>query len=274
MQEFKKTSTYKYTTQKNAEDKILYSRFPRATMRKPGTFNPVGFAPHNELTRPGHSANIQKLNHVITDTFLTDDYIVDGKVYKQRIQWPRSQDVGTAPQLYQEHSFIREFTQLNQGECYELARWWAPQGRYGIISKCFYHILCPKTPPPRPTFDPYCPNWILDEFDLEVTFIARLFYGPRDFLSVPAQDTMIQYLPGYGFGPIPRWSDQRWWWNNTDNDDIRWIIPEGHYMRLYMRYDGPLSTVTDDFTIRGRLVGFTQSLDNNGWKRYNIEGGW
>jgi len=104
----------------------------------------------------------------------------------------------------------------------------------------------------------------------DVNWYLRLVQGDFQETWPPPYVGPIAQFGGYGYEPLPQWSDYRFQWGSWKKE-VFWLVPQYHKLSLLFEYG---NAQNDTLTmIGGRLQGYTQPIDvrPTGW---NVSHGW
>lgn len=145
---------------------------------------------------------------------------------------------------------------LVNNQVYELARFEAQRGEYGIVKTIWtwQELAANGTTPAGGSGTPYDPR-ILDRNGITIRWILRFSAA---WPSVPpiAIQVLPQYIPGNAPPCLGYWDDGRFTWG-TPNNGVFIAVPPGQYLRLFAHVIAGADKLA---AIGGRLAGYTQPL--------------
>lgn len=209
---------------------------------------------------------------------------IDPELRKQADTIPRSAPLVSAPverqwidpgfdtlrQLYQDKGFLHS-DEFAPDHCYEIARFQVGLDEVGIVKYCGTYLEILDAPEGDPVelkpLDPFT----IQANGVEAEFLLRLDHGIAETFDPEPYVSAYVGVSGYGFPRIDRWSDYRFAWNWTGND-VYWIVPRRHALRLYFRVKNPSGSRLMSKAL-GRLMGYTQPAASLSAVR-NVERGW
>lgn len=164
----------------------------------------------------------------------------------------------TRAQFYQDSSHFWD-SGIVAGNAYECARFKASPDQSGVVKLIWTYIEIydeAATPPyvPLDPGDPFAPQ----KWGVNIRWHLRNWQGTfkpmTPFFAGPTPN-----MPGYGYGNLPYWSDQRYVWGRTAAIAF-FLVPASFALRLFAEVVF-LDVDVSLNRIGGRLIGYTQPID-------------
>lgn len=157
---------------------------------------------------------------------------------------------------YQDDAHYYRENDFPNDRCWEVARFVAMPDEVGIVRSCAVSLTIEDEEGNRLYLDPTDPFSFIRE-SISPIFFARLYQGTFQPLPPYDQNIPLVRVMGYPFPECPFWYDSRFMYGGGSNNDVFWLVPSNHALRLYIYID---RTGVNLKELYGRLVGHTQPV--------------
>lgn len=151
-------------------------------------------------------------------------------------------------------------------ENYEVARFYVPWGRIGIVRQCWQWLQIADATIP-PLAGPYDAIYHARGAGGPASIVWKLRLSSGELLGPKLTLTTGLIETGYGFPELPRFSQIRFPWGS--NAPVFWMVPEDTTLSLFCDI---VSGKDEVQSIGGRLAGYTQPISS--YSQHNTRHGW
>lgn len=156
---------------------------------------------------------------------------------------------------YQDNAQVYRKNDFGFGHCWEVARFVVMPDECGIVRYCGL-ALDIEEDDERLYLDPTDPFNFTRE-SVTPLFFTRLYQGTFQPMPPFDEDIPLSQVMGYPFPECPFWYDSRFMYGGGSNNDVFWLVPSNHALRLYVYIERNSGNLKE---IYGRLMGHTQPV--------------